>query len=334
VIVWQAVLLLACFTVRYNAIYYPLIALLVLGLSRQPWKYKLVSFVLGAALVTVSILYTSTKMKETTGKGQFSAFGGWQLANNALYMYEHIPAAERGPVPARFAKLERMVREHMDTLAKVKFTSEDSANSFFYLWSGKGPLISYMTREYKKDSVTPYFKRWASEGPLYTDYALYLMRRYPLQYASEFLAPNAVKYMVPPTEFLGTYNMGGDSVGKLAKDWFNYKSLKVKDHNNKEARIGLTEWYPIFGTVVNMVLVLGLIGLVFLKGVHWKDYGLPQLLLLVGVLWVLNAGFSIFASPVVLRYQAFTLLIFVAVGSLVVERIWRMATVEEVKTVL
>jgi hypothetical protein len=327
-IVLQAVLLLGCFTVRYNAIYYPVIALLVLGLSRQPWKYKLASFVLGAALVSTSVFYTHGKMKETTGKGQFSAFGGWQLANNALYMYEHIPAAERGPVPARFAKLETMVREHMDTLARVKLTHDDSANSFFYLWSGKGPLVSYMAREYKKDSVTPYFKRWASEGPLYTDYALYLMGRYPMQFAADFLFPNAVKYMVPPTEFLGTYNMGGDSVGKLAKDWFNYKSLKVKEHNNKEARIGLTEWYPIFGTMVNMILVLGLLGLLFLKGVRWRDYGLPQLLALVGVLWVLNAGFSIFASPVVLRYQAFTLLIYVAVGSLVVERIWRMAVMD------
>jgi len=328
-LVAHAVLLLACFTVRYNAIYYPVISLLVFILSRQTWKLKLAGLAFSAGLVLMSFLFTSNKMKELTGKRQFSAFGGWQLANNALYMYEHIPAKERGPVPARFEKLETMVREHMDTLKKVKFTHDDSTNSFFYLWSGRGPLIQYLNREYKKDSTTPYFKRWASEGPLYADYAFYLIRKFPLQYAENWLLPNAIKYAVPPAEFLGTYNMGGDSVRTLAKDWFNYKSRKVKDHNKKDASIGVAEWYPIFGAIVNVLVVMGLIGLVFLNAVHWKEYGLPQLLALVVLLWLLNSGFSIFASPVVLRYQAFPIFVFFIIGVVLMERIYKLATAEE-----
>ena len=329
-IVLQAVLLLACFTVRYNAIYYPLIAALAFLLARKDWRYKVSGIALSAAVVLASILYTSQKMKDTTGQRQFSAFGGWQLANNALYMYEHIPAKERGPIPAQFAKLETMVRQHMDTLRKVKFTHDDSVNTYFYLWSGRGPLIQYLEREYKakKDSTTPYFKRWASEGPLYAQYAMYLIKKYPLQFAENFLLPNAVKYAVPPTEFLGTYNMGGDSVKKLAKDWFNYKSQKVKDHNKKDAQIGATEWYPIFAAMVNILLIMGLIGMVFLNAIKWKEYGLPQLLGLVVLLWILNSGFSIFASPVVLRYQAFPILIFFTVAAILMERIYKMAQTE------
>ena len=323
-IVVQSVLLLACFTVRYNAIYYPLIAGLAFILSRQSWKYKVTGIALSAGLVLASIFYTSQKMQETTGQRQFSAFGGWQLANNALYMYEHIPAQERGPVPARFAKLETMVRQHMDTLKKVRLTHDDSVNTYFYLWNNRGPLIQYLTREYKKDTVTPYFKKWASEGPLYASYAMYLIKKFPLKFAETFMLPNAVKYAVPPTEFLGTYNMGGDSVRKLAKDWFNYKSQKVKDHNQKDARIGATEWYPIFATMVNIVFIMGLIGIVFLNIIKWKEYGLPQLLGLVLLLWLLNTGFSIFASPVVLRYQAFPLMIFLTVSLLLTERIYKM----------
>ena len=329
-IVLHAVLLLACFTVRYNAIYYPLIALVVFILSRQSWKYKVFGIGLAAGLVLVSILYTSHTMQTVTGKRQFSAFGGWQLANNALYMYQHIPAKERGAIPARFGRLETMVREHMDTLKKVKFTHEDSVNTFFYLWNGNGPLIQYLVREYKKDSITPYFKRWASEGPLYADYALYLIRKYPWQFAQDFMLPNAAKYAVPPTEFLGTYNMGGDSVQKLAKDWFNYKSQKVKEHDKKKpSPILATEWYPVFSAVVNLLLILGLISMVVLNGVRWKEYGLPQLLCLVLTLWVLNGGFSIFASPIVMRYQVFPVLLFFPVAALLIERIYRMATTDE-----
>jgi protoporphyrinogen oxidase len=321
----HAVLLLACFTVRYNAIYYPVISLAAFVLSRQVWKYKIAGIGMGAGVVLLSFFYTSQKMQTVTGKRQFSAFGGWQLANNALYMYENIPAKERGPVPAKFVKLETMVREHMDTLRKVKFSHDDSVNAYFYLWSERGPLKKYLANEYKKDSTTPYFKRWASEGPLYAEYALYLIRKYPLAFAENFMLPNAVKFAVPPTEFLGMYNMGGDSVGRLAKDWFNYKSLKVKDHNKKDARIMATEWYPVFVALVNILFIMGLIGVVFLGAVKRKDYGLPQLLGVALVFWLLNCGFSIFASPIVLRYQTFPMLVFLPLGALMAEKIWKLA---------
>jgi protoporphyrinogen oxidase len=324
-VVTHALLLLACFTLRYNAIYYPVISLLVFLLARKSWKFKVAGIGLSLGLVLASFLFTSQKMEAVTGKRQFSAFGGWQLANNALYMYEHVPAKERTPVPAKFAKLEAMVREHMDTLQRVKRSHEDSVNAYFYLWSGKAPLVSYLAKEYKKDSTTPYFKRWANEAPLYADYALYLIGKYPWEYAQTWMLPNAVKFAVPPAEFLGTYNMGGDSVGKLAKDWFNYKSQKVKDHNKKDAKIVATEWYPVLAALVNLIFLMGLIGMVVLGAIKKKEYGLPQLLGVALLFWVLNCGFSIFASPIVLRYQMFPMLVFLPLGLLIVERIWKMA---------
>jgi protoporphyrinogen oxidase len=328
-IVMHALLLLACFTVRYNAIYYPFIAALAFLLSKQPWKRKFAGIALAFAIVLTSFLITSQKMKESTGQWQFSAFGGWQLANNALYMYEHVPAAERGQVPAQFSQLEAMVRQHMDTLRKVKFTHDDSVNTYFYLWSGRGPLIKYLEKQYKKDSTTPYFKRWASEGTLYGQYALYLIKKYPLQFAEYFMLPNAVKFAVPPTEFLGTYNMGADSVRKLAKDWFNYKSRKVWQHNKKNKdEIAATEWFPVFGSMANLLLILGIIGVIFVGAIRWKEYGIPQLLAIILAFWLLNSAFSIFASPIVLRYQVFPLFVSFIVGAILIERIYQMAKAE------
>jgi protoporphyrinogen oxidase len=327
IILIHAVSLLACFTLRYNSIYYPFVSILAFLLSRLSWKLKLSGIALSLLFVGASILYTSQKMKDTTGQWQFSAFGGWQLANNALYMYEHIPAAQRGPVPTRFAGLETMVRQHMDTLKRVKLTSEDSISNFFYLWSGRGPLVQYLNRQYKKDSTTPYFRRWASEGPLYASYASYLIRKYPLQFAEAFMLPNALKYAVPPTEFLGIYNMGGDSVGKLAKEWFNYKSQRVRQQDKKKRRdsIAAIDWFPIFGTMANILLLMGLIGVVFLGAIRWKEYGLVQLLAVILALWVLNGAFSIFASPIVLRYQVFPLLVAFSIGAVLIERIYKLS---------
>ncbi|HVU56042.1 MAG TPA: NAD(P)/FAD-dependent oxidoreductase [Puia sp.] len=320
-IILHAILLLACFAVRYNAIYYPVISILAFMISKQSWPRRLVGIGLGLLLVSLSFLYTSGKMKELTGHRQFSAFGGWQLANNALYMYEHIPSKQRGQVPAQFAGLDTMVRQHMDTLKRVKLTKEDSLTRYFYLWNGRGPLHQYLQRQWKKDSITPYFKRWASEGPFYLSYALYLIKKYPWSYMENFMFPNAIKLAAPPTEFLGTYNMGGDSVGGLAKNWFQYKSLKVKDHNRKGNIILYTEWYPIYSAMTNLLLIIHLAGLLFF-GSFKQRRTLFKLLPLGFSLWLLNMGFSIFSSPIVLRYQAFPLIIITAIALLTGEIIY------------
>ena len=118
---------------------------------------------------------------------------------------------------------------------------------------------------------------------------MHLITKFPIQYLEAFMLPNAVKYFVPPTEFLGEYNMGKDSVDKLAKDWFNYKTRKVQQHDKKKRNeIAATEWFPVFGAIANILLVMGLIGVALLGAINRKEYGLPQLLTIILALWLLN----------------------------------------------
>jgi protoporphyrinogen oxidase len=325
----QAILLLACFTVRYNAIYYPFIAATAFMISRYRWYWKLAGIGLGSALVLFSIFYTTIKMKEVTGTKEFSAFGGWQLANNALYMYETIPAKERGSIPARFAKLEKMVREHMDTLSKVKLTADDTVSARFYLWSPKGPLVQFMGREYAKDTTTPSFRRWASEGPLFADYGAYLIHKYPLAFIKAWLWPNSGRYAVPPAEFLQIYNMGGDSVGQLAKVWFNYKSQRVEKNNKKNATIIVMAWYPAFAAMANAFFLVCLIGMLLFNGFRPPVKPFTKLVLLFISLWLFNSGFSIFASPVTLRYQLFPLLVNFCLAVILIQHIFQLVKHEE-----
>lgn len=138
---------------------------------------------------------------------------------------------------------------------------------------------------------------------------------------------NAVRFAAPPCEFMGIYNMGIDSVSLLAKSWFHYKKQKIYDKNNKDD-IPVTKWFTPFGAVSNIMLVMGLIGVVFVGAVKWKEYGLPQFLVLVIVLWLANAGFSIFASPIDLRYQIFPIFVAFIVGAILIERIYQLARTE------
>jgi len=307
-IFFQALLLLGAFTVRYNAIYYPLIAALAFILTRQSWSFKIAGITLGTGLVIAFILFTSQKMQEATGQRQFSAFGGWQMANNALFMYKKIPASDRHPVPTQFVKLEGMVREHIDTIRRLTFADADLDGNNFYLWSKKGPLIQYMGRQWKGNSDAPYFVKWASQGPLYTDYGMYLIRKYPLAFAKIFMLQNAIRFAVPPVEFIGAYNMGLDSVRPIAKEWFNYKNLRIINQK-KDPILSVVKQYPILATLINCCFVLGCVGFLVFGGIRKTKKGFTNILLLISIFWLLNGAFSIFASPPVLRYQVFPIML-------------------------
>jgi hypothetical protein len=160
---------------------------------------------------------------------------------------------------------------------------------------------------------------------LYAEYALHLIRNYPTQFFNAFLIPNAIKFAVPPPEFLGIYNMGSDSVGVLAKEWFNYKSQMVKKNNSREAaKVATTRFFPILAAVVNAFLLICLAGMVVFNGFRQPGINLNKVLILVLLLWSLNTAFSVFASPVVLRYQIFGMLISFALAALTAENIYRL----------
>jgi len=320
----HALLLLACFAVRYNAIYYPGVSLVAFLLSPRSRKFKIAGLACSAILLLWSVLFTSQKMEEVTGKRQFSAFGGWQLANNALYMYEHIPPNRRRPMPKEFEGLEKMVREHMDTLVRVKLTQHDIIWQNFYLWDERGPLIHYQNREFKNDRRSSEFKKWACVGPLYEEYAIYLIRQFPLEYVEQFMMPNMLKFAVPPAEFMGMYNMGLDSVARVAKDWFQYKSPRIAYHNSINQTVWVASWYPVFGAIANALFMLAGIG-VFLMRLTNVSKTVARLLILMSTLWLLNFGFSVFSAPIVLRYQLFPVTVFCCVGSILAEKLWKMA---------
>ena len=313
VIVWlHGIVLFLAFATRYNALYYPVIGILILSLIRISWKTKLQGIAIILVLIGGSVWHSANKYKELTDKRQISSFGGWQLAANALFAYSHVKNDMESP-PAKFATLHRVVKLHLDSLSHVK-NRPDSALGIYYLWGG--PLISYLSIKYSKDTITPYFKKWSSLAPLYGEYGEYLIKRYPVAYARYFLWPNVLNYSVPPFEFLSMYNMKVDSVGQLAKDWFGYKSLRVKSYSKD---IKVVSIYPAMVAIINILFLGGLIGFVVVKGFRIATRNFVKVLVLIFVVWLANFCFSIMASPIVLRYQLFPMVLIFSVGVLLVE---------------
>jgi hypothetical protein len=266
-----------------------------------------------------------------TGIRQFSPFSGWQMANNALYTYRYLQDKQLQHLPVRFKKLDSMVRTYFDTTRNVFLNPQEMmiANTW-YMWDPKSPLQIYMQQQFKKDSTADILKRWATVGPLYADYGAYLIKQYPLAFAKFYLLPNALKYYVPPVEFLDTYNMGKDKISPIGQVWFGLKSGKVRTHF-KDLKVTVLNFYPILVGVLNVIFIFGVIGFILLQGFKYNKQ-LWRALLLVTGLWLVNFGFSVFASQIALRFQMLPILVFLSFSLLLIDYIWRAASSENTKT--
>jgi protoporphyrinogen oxidase len=323
-IIFQSAVLLLAFMVRYNALYYPLIATIAFILSSQKLKWKLAGIGSSVLMVIGFMLYTSAQFYHLTGIRQFTPFSGWQLANNAMYAYRYVDSQDVLKAPPRLRALDNMVRHYFDTSRDLsKHPSEMLLASTVYMWDPRSPLQQYMSQHIKKDSTTGVLKQWASMAPLYREYGTYLIRQYPGDYFRYFLLPNALKYYVPPGEFLSQYNMGRDTVAKVAQFWFQYKTQKVRSAF-KDLKVNILDFMPILAGTMNVFFLLGGISLVWL-GLVTRRSLLLRILVLVCSFWVINFGFSVFASPITLRYQLFAILVFSTFALLWIDSLCRVA---------
>lgn len=300
-------IILLVFTVRYNALYYPLLSIIVIGFCHIHKWQKLVYASGIILLISGFILNTLHQYKQITGIRQFSAFGGWQLASNALFAYAQVPAESAAYLPDQIRPLHTMVNKHNDSLRTSPYRP-DTNLGIYYLWDDHAPLKKYMLQKFKNDNNTNTFKQWALLSPLYKQYGLYLIQKHPRAFIRHYVWPNLINYYVPPAEFLGSYNMGSNTVDNIAKTWFGYKTNQVKTYfKNKE--IKAVEIIPVLLALINLLFLLSTIGFLVLGGLKTCSLYFYRLLLLMLATWVINGCFSVFASPIVLRYQLFPMII-------------------------
>ncbi|PSL33540.1 hypothetical protein [Chitinophaga ginsengisoli] len=319
--IFHALVLGFVFSVRYNALYYPFISILVVLLANGTIREKLLRLAIVIVPVSWFLLYTTLTFKDRLGVATFSPFGGWQMGSNALFMYAHVAPANRGPVPKQFARIHSITIKHMDSLSRLK-QRPDQELGIYYLWDEKAPLKLYLAQKYRKDSTTYYLKRWASVSNFYGQYGSWLIKQYPGEFLRYYIWPNFINYYSPPTEFLGIYNMGSDTVDPGAVNWFGYKSNKVH-HFSKNKIIILTAIFPLLLAMINVIFFFGFIGFVVLGGFSKVSPYYRAVLWIMLLIWLSNLAFSVFASPIVLRYQAFPFIFTLAFAGLLLEFVIR-----------
>jgi membrane protein insertase Oxa1/YidC/SpoIIIJ len=157
-------------------------------------------------------------------------------------------------------------------------------------------------------------------APFYKKYGNYLIRQYPKAYIKHFILPNLVNFCIPKPEFLGVYNMRSDSVALIAARWFKLESGKT-GYRGKTKEITVTKQLPVLFATINLVFLLTFIAISLsiknaglapiFKHIHW----------VIALLLLANFGFSVLASPIVLRYQVFPMIVAFVFAAIYVEHL-------------
>ncbi|MFT4061477.1 MAG: hypothetical protein QM642_03860 [Edaphocola sp.] len=198
-VVVQLVLLYCLFLIRYNAIYFPVVAALAFVFAYgASLPYRIVG--VASSILVVMSGYISVKKEtyEATGANVFSGFSGWQSANNALFMYKHIKVDSRIFDEPELRVLDTIVKTYIDsvsaeTLQKIE---EGKLASSIFMWDSKSPLKVY-TAYYCNKNRLSYYPAWRQVSELFSEYSKELILQYPMAYFRYFMWNNMVYFFVP-----------------------------------------------------------------------------------------------------------------------------------------
>jgi 4-amino-4-deoxy-L-arabinose transferase-like glycosyltransferase len=313
-LILQWIVLALIFYTRYVALFYPLAAALTFLMIRRSLLFKVAAISGSIAVVAAGVFYTRQLTLSQTGAPIFSAFSGWQMANNALHIYPWLPPDTTGmPSPAD----DELVRDVTQYFEQVGRSRSAPAATTAYMWEESSPLHRYFNdyrRRHSHDSgQLSYFIAWNRVAPVFTQYGYGLLRRHPIAFGRYYLWPSAKSFFLPPLDVFAVYNEGKTTVDPVAQQWFRYRSARVK-LRSATVQATILAPFPWAYLMLNFgfLLVCGIYFFSPLRALSASDPRHPSFtasLKVASAYLFANACFNIFASPSVFRYQVLPLIL-------------------------
>ena len=308
--VFLALFVFLAFTLRYEAIVYPIVSVIVIAWLRGKFWEKVPGALAGLVLIGLFAVFTRAQNYKETGNRVLSVASGWKMANNVLFMYPHI-SVDSANVPSGCKKLDDSVRYYFRH-CKPRLLTVSPVDGWFYIRELKTPLNDYLardlniTKERRPDDTTSALWLFGAVSPVYAEYARFLMRHYPAEFSKHYLLPNTWTYLWAPFEKLDVYNMQIDTVQSAAQQWFDFKTRKI-DHYSKYFQYVLVSPLPIFFLLINLGFALGIGWFIYARRKKQvvADIRLKQGLLLASVFLLLNALCCIYSGPLVYEDEVF-----------------------------
>ncbi|HXB93976.1 MAG TPA: hypothetical protein VNU70_02420 [Puia sp.] len=308
----QVVLLFVIFHLRYIALYYPAVAALTFLLARKAgFLFKLAGVAASIGVIVAGVWWVRQTTERETGAPVFSAFSGWQIANNALNMFPFIPMDTTGIPPGECRELGTDVGVYFERMGAESRARGPLATTD-YMWVGGSPLHVYLD-DFRNKTGLDYFVAWNRVAPVFSEYGHFLIRRHPLAYARYYVWPSTKSFFLTPLDVFAVYNEGNKTVDTVAKDWFHYPTAEPRVLSSTiQGRL----LAPIPWIYLLLNVFFGLTTMLFLTSRDCRERHpvFAGCVRLAAAYLLANACFCILASPSVFRYQVLPMLLLFVFG--------------------
>jgi hypothetical protein len=309
--------LFLAFTVRYYALFYPVITASIIIFSRAKLWVKFSSITLGISLFLTFTLYTENIYSQLTGRPEFSPFSGWQLASNALIMYRHIPNREQDIPPPELQPLHQLVTRTLNSFPSPEAVPDRDLH-FFFAWKIGSPLVTYSHAFYGIDPTTEDLRKWAAVGQLYHDYGIFLIKRHPLAYIRFYIGQGIDWFVNPKREMVNEFPKGGVWVTDRTRQWFGYSSNWV---SCTTSTLFSFSWFPPILNFLNALFLLCIVGYYYCGCYRTAEPVMNRTILFAATYWFANFLFIVTFAPFLLRYGLSVMVLNIIFIPIILERI-------------
>jgi len=313
-VIIQALIMGIAFTINYSAIFYPLICLVGLLLSPHNVVSKIWGSLLGVIIIISFILYTKEKTKEITGTAEFSVLGSWQIANNALYIYNHIKV-DTNLLPKETRELNRLTKQFFSTVPDSMRQLSSFEGSYFIDVSFS-PLKQFLIQHASYEDPISKFKAWQYVAPAYKNYGNTLIKQHPGIFARHFLLLNLKNYFLPPLEKFDNYSLMNLSVPTNVQDWFDYITPNISAVSST-FQGKLFHMFPLSFLILYTYFIGLCLYFTSRSSMKKTDKSLNKAIKFTVAFLFLSAAFSLWAKPAVFRYQVTPIILLYAFAPLV-----------------
>jgi hypothetical protein len=279
-------LLYILFYLRYAAYVHVVLLSLSCLFAFKNVFYKLIAATLPLALIFLVIRSITFQMEMEYQIRSYSPFSGWALTNNAVSM---IPEIRRDNIDFADSTLED-IHQHMLRFADSTY-SWTHIKATHFMWYKNFPGKTYMTKMFRERNKS-YVWGWGRAGLNFQDYGKALIQKFPFEYASMFLIPNAKQlFQYHPYHELNIYKPD-----ELQKTWF---ALPFSEFTFENQWFDGNEWYSkglfYLRWIIFFAAIILLVFLLQKSVIPWKE----ERVLWISLLFLIGYYvFSVISHPI------------------------------------
>jgi hypothetical protein len=289
-LIFHLALLTAIIFTRYTGLFYPLFSSAILVFVYKG-KIKILYALTPLLLLWFIYINVSSTMYRIGKTRTFSAFSGWQTANNALHI---IPYIDLKTATIRDPELRKI---HLAALETTDSAYKALGITVAFMWDAQLPLKKYFIR-YMDEYETGYMISWSKTSTYFNNYGHLLMIKYPLTYLRYFLIPNARIAIYP-------YNTEMLEESKTLSSqylWFNKDSESYPSPRHDPFK---KFYFPALPLLTCLLWIFLGVSLICLKIIFRKAMlnSLQKQVVIFSIMFLLAFTlFHIYAAPVAIRY--------------------------------